>query len=79
MRRESRKRKVSRLESNKKSRKFFYIEAAAAAEAGLVAAPGANEDDGMQFKGPHQQQQEPRLGKQYIFSSSIFYSIMRWQ
>ena len=30
-------------------------------------APGANEDDGMVFESPQKQQQEPRLGKQYIF------------
>jgi hypothetical protein len=32
-----------------------------------MMAPGANEDDGMEFESPQKQQQEPRLGKQYIF------------
>jgi len=37
-------------------------------------APGANEDDGMVFEGPQQQQQqqEPRLGKQYSFFNRRF-------
>jgi len=40
----------------------------------MAAAPGANEDDGMQFEGPHQQQ-EPELGNQYIISSSLIIKI----
>jgi len=36
----------------------------------MAAAPGANEDDGMQFEGP-QQQQEPELGNQYIITTSL--------
>jgi len=34
----------------------------------MAAAPGANEDDGMQFEGPQQQQAPPGLGNQYIIS-----------
>jgi hypothetical protein len=58
----------SRINSYKiNCRIFSYIEAAASAAAGVAAAPGANEDDGMEFEGP-QQQAPPGLGNQYIIS-----------
>jgi len=42
----------------------------------MAAAPGSNEDDGMQFEGP-QLQQEPELGNQYIIPSSLINKIKK--